>query len=153
MQHTGVRDRFPHMFELADPRHTALDSHAETTVGYRAVAPEVEIPSTHYAIYFDFDSAELNKDASGIIGDAVAVTRQMRYNNVTVSAHTDRAGASDYNQNLARKRALAVINSIKRFGGSKLSITIENHGEDMPAAKTVDGVKEGRNRRVEIFLR
>jgi len=115
-------------------------------------APEVEIPSTHYAIYFDFDSAELNKDASGIIGDAVAVTRQMRYNNVTVSAHTDRAGDMGYNQDLAQKRVLATVDKICRFGGVNLNVNNKNFGENQPVAETVDGVKEGRNRRVEIFL-
>ena len=115
-------------------------------------APEVEMPSMHYAIYFDFDSAELNKNASGIIRDAVAVTRQMQYNNVTVSAYTDRAGDMGYNQDLAQKRALATVDQICRFGGVNLNIDIKNFGENQPAAKTVDGVKEGRNRRVKIFL-
>ena len=115
-------------------------------------ATEVEMPSAHYVIYFDFDSAELSKDASGTIGDAVAATRQMKYTNVTVSAHTDRAGDMGYNQDLAQERALATVDKIRRFGGVNLNINIKNFGENQPAAKTVDGVKEGRNRRVEIFL-
>ncbi|MDA0228958.1 MAG: OmpA family protein [Proteobacteria bacterium] len=115
-------------------------------------APEVEMPSTHYVIYFDFDSAEISKDATGTLGDAVAATRQMKYNNVTVMAHTDRAGDMGYNQDLAQERALAAIDTMRRFGGVNLNINIKNFGENQPAAKTVDGVKEGRNRRVEIFL-
>ena len=115
-------------------------------------APEVEMPSTHYVIYFDFDSAELTKDATGTIGDAVAATRQMKYQSVTVSAHTDRAGDMGYNQDLAQKRALATVDMIRRFGGVNLDINIKNFGENQPAAKTVDGVKEGRNRRVEFSL-
>ena len=114
--------------------------------------PEVEPASTHYVIYFDFDSAMISSDASGTIGDAVAATRQMKLNNVTVSAHTDRAGASTYNMDLAQQRALAVVEKIRRFGGVNLNINIKNLGENQPAAKTVDGVKEGRNRRVEIRL-
>jgi len=115
-------------------------------------APDIEAPSTNYIIYFGFDSAELTKDASSTIGDAVAATRQMKYTNVTVSAHTDRAGASTYNQDLAQKRALATVDMIRRFGGVNLNINIKNFGENMLAAKTVDGVKDGRNRRVEIVL-
>ena len=115
-------------------------------------AAEVEMPSTHYVIYFDFDSAELSNDASGTIGDAVAATRQMKYKNVTVSAHTDRAGDMTYNMDLAQARALATVEKIRRFGGVNLNINIKNLGENQPAAKTVDGVKEGRNRRVEIRL-
>jgi OOP family OmpA-OmpF porin len=114
--------------------------------------PEVEMPSTHYVIYFDFNSADISADASSTIGDAVAATRQLKANDIVVSAHTDRAGASAYNQNLAQKRALAVVDKIRRFGGGNLNIKIENHGEDQPAAKTVDGVKDGRNRRVEIVI-
>ena len=114
--------------------------------------PEVEPASTHYVIYFDIDSAVISGDASGTIGDAVAATRQMKLNNVTVSAHTDRAGASTYNMDLAQEQALAVVDKIRRFCGVNLNINIKNLGENQPAAKTVDGVKEGRNRRVEIHL-
>ncbi len=115
--------------------------------------PEVEAASTHYVIYFDFDSAELSKDATSTIGDAVAATRQMKLTDMVVSAHADRAGASRYNQKLAQKRALTVVDMVRRFGGVNLNINIENHGENQLAAKTVDGVKEGRNRRVEILLK
>ncbi len=115
--------------------------------------PEIEPASTHYVIYFDFDSAEISKDATHTIGDAVAATRQLKVNDMVVSAHTDRAGASSYNDGLAQKRALAVVDMVRRFGGVDLNINIENHGENQLAAKTVDGVKEGRNRRVEIFLK
>ncbi|MBT3627873.1 MAG: OmpA family protein [Rhodospirillaceae bacterium] len=115
--------------------------------------PEIEPASTHYVIYFDFNSATVSKDATHTIGDAVAATRQLKVNDMVVSAHTDRAGASSYNQDLAQKRALAVVDMVRRFGGVNLNINIENHGENQLAAKTVDGVKEGRNRRVEIFLK
>ena len=118
-----------------------------------AAPMEIEPASTHYVIYFDFDSAVISDDATHTIGDAVAATRQMKLNNVVVSAHTDRAGANSYNLDLAQKRALAVVDRIRRFGGVNLNINIENHGENQPSAMTVDGVKEGRNRRVEIFLK
>ncbi len=84
---------------------------------------------------------------------ARSATRQLKITNVTVSAHTDRAGASTYNMDLAQQRALAVVDKIRRFGGVNLNINIKNHGENKLAAQTVDGVKEGRNRRVEIFLK
>ncbi len=37
--------------------------------------PEVEAASSHYVIYFDFDSAVISDDATHTIGDAVAATR------------------------------------------------------------------------------
>lgn len=64
--------------------------------------PEPDPASTHYVIYFDFNSAEISDDATHTIGDAVAATRQLKVGNMLIMAHTDRAGASDYNQNLAR---------------------------------------------------
>ena len=36
----------------------------------------------------------------------------MKYQSVTVSAHTDRAGDMGYNQDLAQKRALATVDMI-----------------------------------------
>ena len=88
--------------------------------------PEVEMPSMHYVIHFAFNSAEISKDASSTIGDAVAATRQLKVVNVTVAAHTDRAGSSSYNQDLAQRRALVVVDRIRRFGG--VNLNIKNHG-------------------------
>jgi OOP family OmpA-OmpF porin len=115
--------------------------------------PEVEAASSHYVIYFDFDSAVISDDATHTIGDAVAATRQLKVNNMEISAHTDTSRASRYNMDLAQKRALSVVDMVRRFGGTELNISIKNHGENQLSATTVDGVKEGRNRRVEIFLK
>ena len=115
--------------------------------------PEVEAASSHYVIYFDFDSAVISDDATHTIGDAVAATRQLKVSNMEISAHTDTSGASRYNMDLAQKRALSVVDMVRRFGGAELNISIKNHGENQLSATTVDGVKEGRNRRVEIFLK
>ena len=65
-----------------------------------------------------------------------------------ISAHTDTSGASRYYMNLAQKRALSVVDMVRRFGETELNIPIKNHGENQLSAMTVDGIKEGRNRRV-----
>ncbi len=70
-----------------------------------------------------------------------------------ISAHTDTSGASRYYMNLAQKRALSVVDMVRRFGETELNISIKNHGENQLSATTVDGIKEGRNRRVQIFLK
>src|SRR5689334_2472652 len=44
IQHSRIRNRLAHVFELADPRHDALDPHAKTAVRHGAVSAEIEIP-------------------------------------------------------------------------------------------------------------
>src|SRR6185436_6884409 len=44
IQHPRIRNRLAHVFELADPRHDALDAHAEAAMRHGAVAPQIQVP-------------------------------------------------------------------------------------------------------------
>ena len=71
---------------------------------------------------------------------------------VRVWGHTDRAGAVTYNDKLAELRTLAVANSIKGAGVSGRKLGLGSFGEHINAIKTGPGVREKRNRRVEILV-
>jgi outer membrane protein OmpA-like peptidoglycan-associated protein len=53
---------------------------------------------------------------------------------------------------LSKRRADVVKEVMIQMGARGDAIKVEAHGESDPAVKTADGVKEAKNRRVEIHL-
>jgi flagellar motor protein MotB len=67
-----------------------------------------------------------------------------------VTGHTDRAGSAAYNEAPSEQRAQAVGNELIRLGVPAGSVITIPAGQDNPIVQTADGVREPRNRRVEI---
>ena len=70
---------------------------------------------------------------------------------LVIHGHTDRAGGEPYNQTLSARRADAVRDAFLALGIDADRMATKAHGEARPQIVTPDGVREFRNRRVEIF--
>lgn len=115
--------------------------------------PRVEL--SREIIYFDFDDATLTAGAEQKIRALTMRVADLDDINVHVEGHADRAGPSDYNKALSEKRAENVRNALIANGlpTSKLKrLLTDSEGETDPAVVTADGVREARNRRVEISV-
>ncbi len=108
--------------------------------------------TTFYIVYFDFNSAELTEEATRILSDAAATALEMRPFKILVYGHTDRSGSDAYNMGLADQRSRAAARYLIDQGAGRFVIDVESMGESSPAVQTADGVRDGRNRRVEITL-
>ncbi|RVU39003.1 OmpA family protein [Hwanghaeella grinnelliae] len=118
-----------------------------------ALPPRVEL--SREVIYFDFDDATLTQSAERKIRLLTESIADLDDINVHVEGHADRAGPSDYNKALSEKRAENVRNALIANGlpTSKLKrMLTDSEGETDPAVATADGVREARNRRVEISV-
>ena len=105
-------------------------------------------------VYFAFDSDQLTHEAQAYLrktAQAAAAAGQVMQ--ITLTGHTDRAGPDDYNDNLSIRRAEAVFSFLENKLGSTVEYQLFARGETMPAVPTADGMREARNRRVEIALR
>jgi len=71
---------------------------------------------------------------------------------IAVTGYTDLAGTAQYNQRLSERRAASVRAELVRLGIPADEIATVGRGENDPVVKTADGVREPRNRRVEIVL-
>jgi len=109
--------------------------------------------AANFIVYFDFNSDKLNPAALKVVDDAVAEFKKRGRASVTLAGHTDKSGSSAYNQRLSKRRADAVLSAMVARGVPANVVTEQAFGEDRPAVPTADGVKEARNRRVEINLR
>ncbi|MBM3535682.1 MAG: OmpA family protein [Alphaproteobacteria bacterium] len=116
-----------------------------------AAAPAPAAPKT-FLVFFDFDKSDITPEAARIIKQASDEAKKGNVR-IVVTGHADRAGPTDYNQRLSERRAAAVRAGLVREGVAGNTIQTSGRGENENMVPTADGVREPRNRRVEIVLR
>jgi OmpA-OmpF porin, OOP family len=109
-------------------------------------------PVRQFTVYFDFDRSDLTAEGARVLQDAVATFRQTGAARIAVTGHTDLAGSQLYNMRLSKRRADTVRAALVRAGVPDGVISEAWRGKQQPAVQTPDGVREPRNRRVEIVL-
>ncbi len=114
-----------------------------------AAAPPKPDPKSWIA-YFDFDVAKITPAARPTIVEAATYSMHFDKARVTITGHTDRAGSTNYNENLAGLRADEVAMALMDQWVSANAIRIRVKGESDPAVATPDGKREPANRRVMI---
>ncbi len=110
-------------------------------------------------IYYDYDQARLRPDSRDTLRAVMDIMNQFPTYVIEVGAHTDGKGTEEYNLNLSKKRAEAVINYyIYDKKVNKDRLVPMSYGTSKPAASnvTADGKDnpEGRalNRRTEFKI-
>jgi outer membrane protein OmpA-like peptidoglycan-associated protein len=105
-----------------------------------------------FLVFFHFDSSRVQNDGAQIIRDAAEASRRVSVTRIDVTGHADRAGSRAYNERLSRRRANAVKRGLVSNGVPEKDIIIYARGERDNLVPTRDGVRQPRNRRVEIVL-
>ena len=113
--------------------------------------PEVEGPG-RYRVFFAFDQAALSEADRGVVAEAAEDYRRTGTARITATGHTDTSGSAGYNLELSQRRAEAVADELVRLGVPAADIVTVGRGEEDPLVPTADGVREPRNRRVEIVI-
>lgn len=104
-----------------------------------------------HTLTFDLDSARIGDDGLAAIDDIARALAENKTTILIVHGHADRSGGEPYNMTLSARRADEVRRAFIAKGIDPSRITTRAHGESRPQVATPDGVKEFRNRRVEIF--
>jgi outer membrane protein OmpA-like peptidoglycan-associated protein len=110
--------------------------------------------SAIYGIYFDFDKAEVKPESEPTLLEIGKLMRGQPELRIHVVGHTDNIGELDYNMDLSRRRAEAVVAALtSRHGIARDRLRPAGVGPLAPAATNV--TEEGRalNRRVELVQR
>jgi OmpA-OmpF porin, OOP family len=133
---------------------TKSDANAEPDAGLQpaaAVSPSPEKPpSRSYVVFFEFDSSNITPGGRMVVEQAATGIRQSEITLIHVTGHADRVGTEEYNFRLSLRRANAVKAELIRLGVSPDQMELAGKGTTMPAVDTPPGVREQRNRRVEI---
>lgn len=126
-----------------------------STEGERLEAKSYAIDSTYAFknVHFDFDSHRLNAEAKTELEEIFAYLQKKPAFNIEIHAHTDNRGSHQYNMELSRNRASAIVSYLVGLGLSKERVAAKGHGSTRPIAD--NGSDDGRqqNRRAEFLIK
>ena len=108
--------------------------------------------ATKFVVYFAFDKSVITADGKKVVDAAADYYKKNGTLKIKVDGYTDLAGTAQYNMGLSKRRADAVRAALVADGVPAGVITEAWHGKQNPAVPTPDGVREPRNRRVEILV-
>jgi|GEM_PF-138553 len=134
------------------------DAAAEATPSSDGTKPAMGGPlNTSLLFFFDWDSSKLDKNSEDELKDIVKDIKKTTQTasadyDIVINGHADKTGTDEYNMELSRKRAEYVSRYMAKHGIPESRITYYAFGKSDPLVNTADGVKERKNRRVEIFL-
>ncbi len=176
----GGRDRFPMLAARAQARYdcwlertekdwqtnfdgtchkeflAALDELERNLHGTVAAPPAAPASALslgrQFNVYFDFDKSELTPQGRQIVDQAAAAIRRDPSARVVLIGKADLAGSDPYNLALSRRRADTVRSVLLRSGVQAKQIDERWVGDREPPVPTPAGVREPRNRVVEITL-
>jgi len=112
-------------------------------------APPPAAPK-QFVVYFEFDKSSLTPEGARVITDAAAYSQQTHPGRISITGYTDLAGTQQYNLGLSKRRADTVRGALVKQGVPDGAVAEAWRGKENPAVPTPDGVREPRNRRVEI---
>lgn len=118
-----------------------------------AAPPVPPTPSNMIDVYFDFNKASLSPEGKQIVQQLATQIKATGATTVTVTGKTDLSGPDGYNLSLSRRRAEAVKAELVRDGVAASGIVVRYTGKREPPVPTADGVREPRNRVVEVTMR
>ena len=114
--------------------------------------PPLQPPSKLFLVFFEFDSASLTADGSRVVVEAAGAFRAGSGARLMVTGYTDLTGTQQYNLELSKRRAETVRAALVRNGVPTGVISVAWRGKEDPRVPTAEGVREPRNRRVEIVM-
>lgn len=104
-----------------------------------------------YGIYFDFNSANIKPESESVLKEVAKFLRENPEIKIYVVGHTDNIGDFEYNMELSRKRAEAVVKElVEKYGIEKSRLKAFGVGPLCPVASNKTEEGRAKNRRVEI---
>lgn len=100
-------------------------------------------------IFYDFDKATLRPESKEELDALISLLTEHPEISIELSAHTDRKGAEEYNQNLSLRRAQSVVHYLISQGINPARLSAAGYGKQIPKtvtpsiAKQLDFLKEG----------
>lgn len=102
-------------------------------------------------VFFDFNKSELKTEAMAKVHNIYTEMKKHHDVKITLVGHTDFVGSEKYNMKLSEKRANTVKKELSNLGIPEKVMKVEGKGYSEMMVPTAKGVKEAKNRRVEMF--
>jgi len=104
------------------------------------------------AINFDFGKSTLTKQAKLNLDKVIPALNTELNTNLLILGYTDSRGSDEFNLNLSKERATAVVNYLKTHNVAPSRIKMEGRGEAAPIATNDTEAGRALNRRVEFVI-
>ena len=98
---------------------------------------------------FDFDSYELSSDSKKYLSIISQWLGNNNFKEIQISGHADNVGSDEYNFNLSKARAEAVVKFILSIDPTVKNIYYKGFGNSVPIRPNYDGPE---NRRIEFKI-
>jgi len=135
------------MIDSIYEHHTTVDT---LEIRLQSVVDAEAVVLNH--VFFDFDSASLLADSYPELDGLVMFLRSNPELKIEVSGHTDNIGPSDYNLDLSKRRARAVIDYLHRSGVQPDRLFSIGFGSERPVVSNDSPAGQQRNRRTEFRI-
>jgi OmpA-OmpF porin, OOP family len=103
-------------------------------------------------VEFGWDETGLTAEARQLLDDFILLLPEPETVRLRIVGHTDRTGSPEYARGLSQRMAQSVRDYLVSRGVGADGILIEAMGGARPVVETAQGVREPKNRRVEIFV-
>ncbi|MDD2852327.1 MAG: OmpA family protein [Desulfuromonadaceae bacterium] len=110
------------------------------------------LPPKKFILFFATGTTTMSTESHAAITAILTVCKKRGVTSIRISGHTDATGTDQFNEKLARERALLIRDLLLQNGINPDLITVSSHGKGNPLVPTPDGVAEPRNRRVEVIV-
>jgi outer membrane protein OmpA-like peptidoglycan-associated protein len=105
-----------------------------------------------WTVFFGSDDDAVTPAAAATLDKVAAAYRACGDAQVTIAGHTDRERPDQYNVGLSQREAMNVRSYLAGKGVPDGVMTTQAFGESRPLVPTRDGVRQAKNRRVEIVF-
>jgi len=114
---------------------------------------EINEPVVLNNIYFELDKAELLPKSFNELNRLLRFLRKNPQIEIEIAGHTDSTGTAEYNKNLSRARAKAVVEYLKANGIDSTRLSYQGYGSTKPLDDNQTKKGRARNRRVEFIIK
>ena len=110
-------------------------------------------PVSETTVLFGFNRAELTPKDKETIDDFGKQLKDQKHYIIEVEGYTDATGSAEYNYQLSRRRADAVIRYLaQKYDVPPFRIFLLGLGKDSPVAQNTNAEGRAKNRRVDVRL-
>ena len=116
--------------------------------------PEVEqsIIENFERVYFEYDSAELSREAKQALGHNATLLKRYESIQIRIQGHADERGTTEYNLHLGQRRAQRALDYLVNKGVSPERLELISYGEELPLEQAAEELAFSKNRRAEFEL-
>lgn len=101
---------------------------------------------------FDVGKADLKPEGQAKLDQLVAKLKEIDFDSIAITGHTDNVGGDAFNQKLSQRRADAVKVYLAKHGIDAAKVKTAGRGKASPIADNKTAQGRARNRRVEVVI-